>query len=71
MARRTVSKGPRPIPCRNLWMTGRTPRGAVQLGEIAEAMERIAPTHLAEKWDNVGLLSGHRTSLVERGAADD
>ena len=47
-------------------MTGKVPRGAVSLAQFATAMERIAPTHLAEKWDNVGLLSGHRSSLVKK-----
>jgi dinuclear metal center YbgI/SA1388 family protein len=50
---------------KNIWMTGKGPVGAVTLAEFADAMERIAPTHLAEKWDNVGLLSGHRSSLVK------
>ena len=36
------------------------------LAQIRDAMERIAPTHLAEEWDNVGLLSGHRSSLVKK-----
>jgi len=66
MPRKHSPKNPRPLPCRNLWMTGRTPPGAVRLEDVADAMERIAPTHLAESWDNVGLLSGHRTSLVQR-----
>jgi dinuclear metal center YbgI/SA1388 family protein len=50
----------------NIWMTGKAPADAVTLAEIAEAMERIAPTHLAESWDNVGLLSGHRSSTVKK-----
>jgi dinuclear metal center YbgI/SA1388 family protein len=47
-------------------MTGKVPRGAVTLQQLSDAMETIAPTHLAEKWDNVGLLSGHRSSLVKK-----
>ncbi len=50
----------------NIWMTGTAPAGAVTLAEFADAMERIAPTHLAEEWDNVGLLSGHRSSLIKK-----
>ena len=50
----------------NLWMTRRTPKDAISLAEFSSAMEQIAPLHLAESWDNVGLLSGHSTSLVKR-----
>jgi dinuclear metal center YbgI/SA1388 family protein len=50
----------------NIWMTGKAPADAVTLAEIAAAMERIAPTHLAEEWDNVGLLSGHSSSVVKK-----
>jgi len=50
----------------NIWMSGRVPAGAVTLAQVRDAMEAIAPTHLAEKWDNVGLLSGHRSSLVKK-----
>jgi dinuclear metal center YbgI/SA1388 family protein len=51
---------------RNIWMTSTVPAGAVTLQRFSDAMERIAPTHLAEEWDNVGLLSGHRSSLVKK-----
>lgn len=51
---------------KNLWTTGKSPRDAVTLEHFACTMERIAPAHLAEAWDNVGLLSGHRTSLVKK-----
>ena len=51
---------------RNIWMTGKVPAGAVTLEAFSGVMERIAPTHLAEAWDNVGLLSGHRSSLVKQ-----
>jgi dinuclear metal center YbgI/SA1388 family protein len=50
----------------NIWMTGRVPTGAVTLADHNTAMESIAPTHLAEKWDNVGLLSGHQSSLIKK-----
>jgi dinuclear metal center YbgI/SA1388 family protein len=53
-------------PPKNIWMTGRIPTDAVTLADFAAAMERIAPTHLAEEWDNVGLLSGHRSSLIKK-----
>jgi len=51
---------------KNIWMTSSIPPGAVTLADFAAAMERIAPTHLAEEWDNVGLLSGHRSSLIKK-----
>jgi len=51
---------------KNIWMTGKAPRDAVTLAQFSAAMERIAPTHLAEQWDNVGLLSGHRSSTVKK-----
>jgi dinuclear metal center YbgI/SA1388 family protein len=51
---------------RNIWMTGQSPADAVALDAVARAMETIAPVHLAESWDNVGLLSGHRSSLVKK-----
>lgn len=47
-------------------MTSQIPPGAVTLSDFSAAMERIAPTHLAEQWDNVGLLSGHRSSLIKK-----
>jgi len=50
----------------NIWMTGKVPAGAVDLAQVRDVMEGIAPTHLAEEWDNVGLLSGHRSSLVKK-----
>ncbi|MGN6370672.1 MAG: Nif3-like dinuclear metal center hexameric protein [Phycisphaerae bacterium] len=50
----------------NIWMTGKVPDGAATLAELREALDSIAPTHLAESWDNVGLLSGHRSSLVKK-----
>jgi dinuclear metal center YbgI/SA1388 family protein len=60
---KTLRTVPRP---ENIWMTGKIPDGAVTLADFAAAMEILAPTHLAEKWDNVGLLSGHRSSLVKK-----
>ena len=33
---------------------------------LEEAMERIAPSHLAEEWDNVGLLAGERSQPLRR-----
>lgn len=59
----TLRTVPRPD---NIWMSGKVPTGAVTLAEFRDAMELIAPTHLAEKWDNVGLLSGHRSSLIKK-----
>ena len=34
--------------------------------DIAAVLERLAPTTLAEEWDNVGLLVGDRAANVER-----
>ncbi|MCL2647475.1 MAG: Nif3-like dinuclear metal center hexameric protein [Phycisphaerales bacterium] len=50
---------------KNIWMTGKVPSKTVTLAEVAAAMNRIAPTHLAEEWDNVGLLSGQRSCRVK------
>lgn len=36
------------------------------LGHLADAMDQIAPAHLAEDWDNVGLLLGEARSPVAR-----
>ena len=71
-AKKNKSEERRPVsvhsmsPPANIWMTGKAPAGAVTLQQVRDAMERIAPTHLAEEWDNVGLLSGHRSSLVKK-----
>lgn len=36
------------------------------VAQLIEALERIAPLHLAEPWDNVGLLVGDSASAVTR-----
>ncbi len=36
------------------------------LEDLVDAMNRIAPSHLAEEWDNVGLLLGERRSPVAK-----
>jgi dinuclear metal center YbgI/SA1388 family protein len=36
------------------------------IATIAAFLEQIAPCRLAEEWDNVGLLVGHRTQAVEK-----
>ncbi len=36
------------------------------LANIIDTLETIAPPHLAEKWDNVGLQIGHPDQLVEK-----
>jgi dinuclear metal center YbgI/SA1388 family protein len=56
-----VSKKPH-----NIWMGSASSSGAIPLDAFARTMETIAPIHLAESWDNVGLLSGHRSSLVKK-----
>ena len=38
----------------------------MQLSRVIEAMERIAPTRLAEAWDNVGLLAGDPKQEIRR-----
>ena len=35
------------------------------VGQIRDALLQIAPKHLAESWDNVGLLAGDPTDVVE------
>lgn len=37
---------------------------SVTVGQILELLEGIAPLHLAEEWDNVGLLAGRRDAEV-------
>lgn len=39
---------------------------SVSVGEICEALERLAPIDLAENWDNVGLLVGRRSSQIDK-----
>ncbi len=51
---------------KNIWTSPTPAAGAVTLEQFAAVMEKIAPIHLAEAWDNVGLLSGHRSSLVKK-----
>ncbi len=36
------------------------------IADIAAFLEQVAPLRLAEEWDNVGLLVGHRTQKVAR-----
>lgn len=36
------------------------------VNDIARLMESIAPLSLAESWDNVGLMLGHRSKSVRR-----
>lgn len=38
----------------------------ITCGDIADYMEEIAPSSLAEKWDNTGLLIGSRSNEVKR-----
>lgn len=39
---------------------------SIKIGEIAEYLESISPSYLAEDYDNVGLLIGSRESAVKR-----
>jgi len=36
------------------------------VGQVAEHLEQLAPLHLAEEWDNVGLLIGDRKAKVRQ-----
>lgn len=36
------------------------------MAEVCEALDRLAPPHLAQEWDNVGLLIGDRSATVRR-----
>ncbi len=38
----------------------------MQLRQIVDVLEEIAPTHLAESWDNVGLLVGDPSQNIQR-----
>lgn len=38
----------------------------VTIGELAELLDEMIPTKLAESWDNVGLMLGRRTKPVKR-----
>ncbi len=40
--------------------------GAVSVGVVAEALDRIAPPRLAQSWDNVGLIVGDRGAACRR-----
>ena len=42
-----------------------SPQG-VSVAAVCAAMERIAPPALAQSWDNVGLLAGDPSSVVQR-----
>ncbi len=42
------------------------PVAPVMLGDVSAALEKLAPLHLAESWDNVGLLSGEKSAKVQR-----
>jgi len=38
----------------------------VKMNQIMEAIEKLAPLHIAEEWDNVGLLIGWREKYVSK-----
>lgn len=44
----------------------RTASRGVTVGDLAAAMEAVAPSRLAESWDNVGLLLGDRAAACRR-----
>lgn len=43
-----------------------TNKGSAALGTVEAALETIAPTKLAQEWDNVGLLAGDRGATIRR-----
>lgn len=45
---------------------GRSKRGSVTVGQVADALNAIAPPALAQSWDNVGLLVGDRRAFCRR-----
>ena len=48
-------------------MTSKRPRRTAKtVSDFANAMESIAPTALAQEWDNVGLLAGDAASCLKR-----
>jgi len=46
--------------------TSESRTGRLSLADICQILERLAPTRLAQEWDNVGLLVGDRSSIVRR-----
>lgn len=44
----------------------KTGSAGVTVGQVSQALGRIAPLELAEEWDNVGLLIGRRSDRVRR-----
>ncbi len=40
--------------------------GSACVGDVCDALDRIAPPSLAQEWDNVGLLAGDRAAKVGR-----
>jgi len=45
---------------------GRASAAPVNVGAVCEVLEALAPTRLAQDWDNVGLLAGDRKAGVTR-----
>ena len=41
-------------------------RSTFTVGQVADELDRIAPLHLAQSWDNVGLLVGDRRAPCEK-----
>ena len=39
---------------------------SVKMNKVIEVIENLAPTHIAEEWDNVGLLVGRRDADVSK-----
>jgi dinuclear metal center YbgI/SA1388 family protein len=44
----------------------RRKRTVTKVNEVCDALERLAPLHLAQSWDNVGLLAGDRNAPAHR-----
>ncbi len=54
---RTLSGEPVRRRCENVWTGGAPGRPREDLNNIREYLDSLAPPHLAEKWDKVGLLA--------------
>jgi len=55
-----------PRPTQRNPSVGRGSKPSATVRDFCDAMERIAPTALAESWDNVGLLAGDYRATVRR-----
>ncbi len=47
-------------------MAKKTKRKAIRVTDVCNALETIAPLHLGQKWDNIGLLAGDANAPVSK-----